>query len=235
MGNRSFVVGDIHGCNETFSRLLDVIGLSRTDTLYLLGDLVDRGPDSKGVIETIIQMLRGGLDIRPIRGNHEEMLLLAERTGVFEDLLEWLHNGGVATLRNYGVDHPKDIPSDHLAFLDGLPYYRMTSQYLFVHAGLDFSLGDPLSVAGRTAMLWTREDKVNSRKIGGRTLVTGHTTQSLEAIQRSLTTKHIVTDNGCCLGPEFSGKGKGNLVAVNLDTRELIVQPNVDGADHDHH
>jgi serine/threonine protein phosphatase 1 len=50
MGNRTFVVGDVHGCSKTFNRLLDVIGLEPTDTLYLLGDYIDRGPDSRGVI-----------------------------------------------------------------------------------------------------------------------------------------------------------------------------------------
>jgi len=174
MGNQTLVIGDVHGCSKTFNRLLDVIRLERTDTLYLLGDLIDRGPDSKGVIETIIQMQRDGFDIRPIRGNHEEMMLLAATTGVFEDLLEWLENGGNTTLMSYDVDHPKDIPREHLRFLEEIPYYRMTRKHLFVHAGLDFSLDEPLSAAGRTAMLWTRNDKVNSRKIGERTLVTGH-------------------------------------------------------------
>ncbi|MBC7948408.1 MAG: serine/threonine protein phosphatase, partial [Chitinophagaceae bacterium] len=115
----------------------------------------------------------------------------------------------------------------HLAFLEGLPNYRVTPQFLFVHAGLDFSLDDPLSVAGRTAMLWTRDGMVSSKKIGGRTLVTGHTIQTLDVIQRSVSTKHICADNGCCLGTGFT-EGKGNMVAVDLETRELIVQPNID-------
>jgi len=234
MGNRTFAIGDVHGCSKTFKLLLDAIGLYRTDRVYLLGDLIDRGPDSKGVIETILSMQHDGFDIRPLRGNHEDMLLLAERTGVFDDLLLWLHNGGDATLKGYSVDHPKDIPLEHLEFLDGLPYYRMTRQYLFVHAGLDFSLDEPLSVAGRIAMLWTRDGKVDSNKIGARTMVTGHTTHTLDAIKKSLTTKHILTDNGCHLGTGFT-EGKGNLVAVNLDTRELIVQPNIDEVDHGDH
>jgi serine/threonine protein phosphatase 1 len=234
MGDRTFVVGDVHGCSKTFERLLDVARLDRTDTLFLIGDLVDRGSDSKVVIEAIIQLQRDGFDIRPIRGNHEMMLISAARTGVFDDLLLWLHNGGDATLKSYGVSHPAEIPSEHLAFLEGLPYFRMTQEYLFVHAGLDFSLDDPLSVGGRTAMLWTRDSTVNPKKIGGRTLVTGHTTQTLDEIRKSLSTKHIWTDNGCHLGTGFT-EGKGNLVAVNLVTKELIVQPNIDGADRDHH
>ena len=235
MGNRTFVIGDIHGCSKTFNRLLDVIGLEPTDSLYLLGDYIDRGPDSRGVIETILRLQKDGFGVQPIRGNHEEMMLLAIRSGVFEDLLEWLENGGDATLNSYDADLPKDIPREHLRFLEELPYYRTTRQHLFVHAGLDFSLDEPLAIAGRVAMLWIRDGKVNSKKIGGRTLVTGHTKQSLDAIQRSITTKHILTDNGCHLGTEFSGKGKGNLVAVNLDTGELIVQPNIDGVSYDHH
>jgi len=228
----TYVVSDIHGCAQTFRRLLNDIGLERTeDVLIVNGDLIDRGPDSKGVIEAILQMQRDGFNIRPIRGNHEMMLLTATN-GVFDDLLLWLHNGGDATLESYGVDHPKDITREHLAFLEGLPYYRMTRQYLFVHAGLDFSLDEPLSIAGRIVMLWTRDEKVNSRRIGGRTLVTGHSTKTLAEIRKSLTTKHILTDNGCCLGAGFT-EGKGNLVAVNLDTGVLIVQPNIDEVDHD--
>lgn len=234
MGNRAFIVGDIHGCAQTFRRLLDVIGLDRSDILYLLGDYIDRGPDSRGVIETILRLLHDGFDVRPIRANHEEMMLLAVQSGVEEDLLEWLENGGTTTLISYGVSHPRDIPVVHLNFLEGLPYYRITPLYLFVHAGLDYSLDDPLSAAGRVAMLWTREARVNPRKIGGRTMVTGHTTRTLNEIRRSLSTNHIWTDNGCYLGTGFT-EGKGNLVAVNLDTGELTVQPNIDGADHDHH
>ena len=233
MCNRTFVVGDVHGCSKTLSRLLNVIGLEPTDTLYLLGDYIDRGPDSRGVIDILLVLQGDGFDIRPITGNHEQLLIVATQSEVFEDLEQWLENGGNTTLMSYGVDHPNDIPSEHPAFLEGLPYYRMTSQHLFVHAGLDFSLDDPLSVAGRTAMIRTRDAKVNSRKIGGRTLVTGHSTKTLDEIRNSLTSKHILTDNGCYLGTEFSGKGKGNLVAVNLDTGELIIQPCIDKVDYD--
>jgi serine/threonine protein phosphatase 1 len=194
----------------------------------LTGDFIDRGPDSRGVIDTIIQLLKDGFDIRPIRGNHEEMMLLAIQSEVFEDMLGWMENGGTQTLMSYGVDHPNDIPREHLRFMEEIPYYRMTEQYMFVHAGLDFSLDDPLSIAGRVAMIWTRDTEVNSRMIGGRTLVTGHMTQSLDAIKKSLSTKHMLIDNGCYLGSAFAAEGKGNLVAVNLDTREVIVQPNID-------
>src|SRR5690348_12378540 len=111
---RTLAIGDIHGCARTFRRLLEKVELDRADTLYLLGDLIDRGPDSKGVIEMILKLLEDGFDIRPIRGNHEELMLLAIRSGVFEDLLDWLENGGGSTLMSYGVDYPSDIPMEHI-------------------------------------------------------------------------------------------------------------------------
>lgn len=234
MENRTLVIGDVHGCSKTFNRLLDVIRLERTDTLYLLGDLIDRGPDSKGVIDTILQLQKDGFRLLSVLGNHESLALNAIETGVYEDYLDWEDNGGEETLKSYGVRTPKEIPTEHIEFMNSLPLYRMTDKLVFVHAGLDWALPDEFSKAGETAMLWSRSGKVIPKRIGGRTLVTGHTTRTLDEIRRSLTTKHILTDNGCHLGTGFT-EGKGNLVAINLDTGELTVQPNIDGADHDHH
>jgi hypothetical protein len=72
------------------------------------------------------------------------------------------------------------------------------------------------------------DEKVNARKIGGRTLVISHTKKTLAEIRRSLTSKHIMTDNGCVLGSEFNSKGQGQST-INLDTGEMIVRPNIDG------
>jgi serine/threonine protein phosphatase 1 len=203
MGNRAFVISDIHGCARTFNKLLDVIGLERTDSLFLLGDYIDRGPDSKGVIDQVLQLSKAGFIILVCKGNHEDMLLEAARSGVFESLLEWLEIGGTQTLTSFGVDHPQDIPEEHLQFLESLSLYHVTDQYVFVHACLDWTLPDVFSKAGEAAMLWSRSEKVIPSRIGGRTLVTGHTTQTLDAIQRSLNTKHIRIDNGCYLWTGF--------------------------------
>jgi len=224
MSKRSFAIGDIHGCARTLRQLLKVLGLAKTDTLYLLGDYIDRGPDSRGVIETILRMQEEGFDLRPIYGNHEEMLLLAIRSsGVFE-LIEWLEQGGAATLKSYGVSQPQDIPRAHLDFLESLPLFRMTDGFVFVHAGLDFTIDDPFSAAGRTAMLWDRSGKVVPAKIGGRKVVSGHCTQTLDEIRKGLKNNHLRIDNGCV----YPGlPGKGNLVALHLETGALIVQENI--------
>jgi serine/threonine protein phosphatase 1 len=226
MGNRTLVIGDIHGAALTFNRLLDVIEFERTDELYLLGDYIDRLDHSCGVIETILRLQRDGFQIRPILGNHEDMLLLAIRSGVFEDLLDWLENGGDATLKSYGVRHPQDIPEEHLQFFESLPLYRITDRFLFVHAGIDCSLADPFSASGRRHMLWDRSGIIDIGKLGGRRVVSGHSGRKLMDITKSLKKNHIRVD-GCIYGNRDNGYG--NLVAVDLDNLKLVAQPNIDG------
>jgi len=225
MNKCRFAIADIHGCNRTFNRLLEMIGLRCTDTLFLLGDLIDRGPDCKGVIETVIGLLAEGYDIRSCLGNHEDMMLQAVHKGIFEDLLEWLENGGDATLESYGVERPQYIPEAHLQFLESLPLYHVSDGFVFVHAGIDCTLADPFSPEGREYMLWDRTGKMDIGKLGGRRLVTGHSTRTLEEIRKSVRKNHLRIDNGCV----YTGfPDKGNLVALDLDSRELFVQANID-------
>lgn len=225
MGNRTLVVGDIHGAALTFKRLLEVIGLERTDELYLLGDYIDRGPDSCGVIETILQLQRDGFQIRPVLGNHEDLMLLAIRSGVFEDLLEWLENGGDMTLKSYGLCHPQHLPEEHLRFFESLPLYRVTEKFVFVHAGIDCTLTNPFSDSGKRHMLWDRSGVIDVGKLGGRRVISGHSTRKLLDIRKSLRGNHLRIDNGVYL---TGFPGKGNLVCVDLGTGELHTQPNLD-------
>lgn len=222
---RILCIGDIHGCRNTFVGLLEMIDLKPADTLYLLGDLIDRGPDSNGVIQTILTLIGQGYDIRAIQGNHEAMLLLAVQSGVFEDLLLWLENGGEATLRSYGVDHPSDLPRDHLHYLENLPLYRIADGFVVVHAGVDCTLADPFSESGRHHMLWDRSGIVDIGKLGGRKVVSGHSTRTLDDVRKSLRKSHLRIDNGVYLK---GATGKGNLLSVDLSTREMFVQPNID-------
>ena len=225
MSKRRFAIGDIHGCSKTFTRLLEALALQKTDVVYLLGDLIDRGPDSKGVIEAILSLLAAGYDIRCCLGNHEDMMLLAVHKGIFEDLLEWLENGGDTTLESYGVEHPQHIPEAHLQFLESLPLYHLTDGFVLVHAGVDCTLADPFSPAGREYLLWDRSGIMDIGKLGGRRLVSGHSTRKLKDLRKGIRKNHLRIDNGCV----FTGfPDKGNLVALDLDSGELFVQENID-------
>ncbi|HLF63763.1 MAG TPA: metallophosphoesterase, partial [Saprospiraceae bacterium] len=94
---RVFAVGDIHGCHQTFRKLLlDEIRIKKSDRIYCLGDYVDRGPDSKGVVDFILELRRSGYHIHTLRGNHEQLMMTSiESTENFE---LWELNGGSATL-----------------------------------------------------------------------------------------------------------------------------------------
>lgn len=222
--HRRFAIGDVHGCSRTLRKMVEeVLRLKPYDTLYLLGDYIDRGPDSLGALDYLLDLQVSGFDIRPLRGNHEEMLLRAVSDPSARNI--WYGNGGWGTMRELGIDSPESIPQRYIDFLAKLPYLLITKDYVFVHAGLDFQAHDPLRDTPTQFMIWSRSGQVDPAKLGGRTLVTGHTVTPLFAIRNSLATSHITIDNGCYSKGEICC---GALVALNLDTLELLVQENIE-------
>lgn len=222
--HRRFAIGDIHGCYKTLRKMVEeVLQLKQEDTLFLLGDYIDRGPDSVGVLDYLMKLHESGFDVRPIRGNHEEMLLDAVNDPAARSL--WYGNGGWGTLREFGVESPDLIPHRFLDFMTALPYILTTEGYVLVHACLDFRTINPLQDTSRQFMLWARDCQEDYGKIGGRTLVTGHCVTPLFTIKASLATHHIPLDNGCYDKGEISC---GALVALDLDSRELFVQENIE-------
>ncbi|NTV48953.1 MAG: serine/threonine protein phosphatase [Geobacteraceae bacterium] len=222
--HRRFAIGDIHGCCKTLKKMLEeVLRLRPVDTLYLLGDYIDRGPDSLGVLDYLLELQKSGFGIRLLKGNHEEMLLHAVADPAARKM--WYVNGGCTTMRELGVNSPEAIPHRYLDLLTDLSYILATEDYVFVHAGLDFHTNDPVRDTSPQFMIWSREGQAESAKLGGRILVTGHNVTPLFAIQDSLVTQHITLDNGCYLKGEF---GYGALVALDLDSLELLVQENIE-------
>src|SRR5947207_3525727 len=140
---RFYVVGDIHGCARELDALLEGLPLAGGDTLAFIGDYVDRGPDSRGVVDRLLA-LRARTDLRTIflKGNHEDMCLAyLGRAGSWGE--SWKMNGGGATLRSYGV--PADVagaaaaarfPAEHVAFFESLHMSFATDEFLLVHAGI---------------------------------------------------------------------------------------------------
>jgi len=222
MKPRHIVIPDIHGCERTLSRLLErVIRLQRSDTIFLLGDTIDRGPCSKEVLDTILTMQTNGYEIRSVRGNHEEMLINSCRDRSYFRM--WMINGGHATLKSFGVEDPCEIPPAYRRFLESFPFYIEYGDFIMVHATLNFRMPDPFE--DREAMLWSRSREAISSLIGGRRVIGGHTPVDMEEIRRSLTTDKIMLDNGCVYAGE---PGLGNLLALELETMTLYSQRNID-------
>jgi len=221
-----YAIGDVHGCCLTLRTMVeDLLRLEPDDTLFLLGDFIDRGPDSKGVLDYLLQLIRDrAYDIRPLMGNHEELCLKAAGGDSFARSI-WYDNGGWGTLKGFGVDRPEDIPKIYLDFMAAMPPVLVEPDYVFVHAGLDFTTIDPIRDSSSQVMLWSRSERVQPKNISGRTLLCGHTKTPFFAIRESLARTVICLDNGCY---DKGHIGYGSLVALNLDTRELLVKENCD-------
>lgn len=224
ISRRRFAIGDIHGCRKTLQRMVEgILQLDQHDTLFLLGDYIDRGPDSKGVLDYLIQLCESEYDIRPILGNHEAMLLNSAVNKSESHI--WYGNGGWATMHQFGADTPDQIPLIYRNFLRKMPYILTTNDYVFVHAGLDFRAPNPIKNSSSYSMLWSRGFWFDASKLEGRTLLTGHTMTPLFSIRDSLASHFICLDNGCFSKGEIS---YGSLVALDLDKRELLVQENIE-------
>ena len=200
--SRNLVISDIHSCLKTFQYLLEEsIFLTKEDKLYLLGDYIDRGPDSKGVIDHIISLTRNGYQVYPIKGNHEQLLLDSYNERPFAEQT-WLRNGGAITLESFHVSQAKKIPFEYISFFSSLRNYIELENFILVHAGFNFEINNPFD--DRESMLWIREYKVEPSKINYKILVQGHTPTSLENIKKSITdrknTYRIFLDNGCVYG-----------------------------------
>jgi len=221
-----YVIGDIHGGVKTLRALLAKIDLHQEDRLYLLGDYIDRGPDSKGVLDVILQLMDEGYDLRTVRGNHEDMLLQSVNGDNSDYLHCWMEGWGTETLKSFGVASPEELPIRYLRLLDQMPYLWSEENFIFVHAGLNMSADDPLTESSPVAMMWGGVGPFATDKLRGRTLVTGHRVHSLPLIKVSLLTNHFQLDNGAFtnMRPDL-----GNLVALNLDSLELVIQPWCDG------
>ena len=171
---RVIAIGDMHGCSVALGALLVAIQLQPEDHIIALGDVIDYGPDSRGVVAQLRELSKR-TKFTLLSGNHEEMLLnVIDRNW---ELDSWTRHGGDRTLASYGIDHPRDLPAEDLAFLRASQFYLETETHAFVHAGYYPNL--PLSETPSSALFW--EPPHPNRRwphYSGKTCVVGQTPQT---------------------------------------------------------
>ncbi|HEY7217183.1 MAG TPA: metallophosphoesterase family protein [Candidatus Binatia bacterium] len=179
-----YVVGDIHGCVDELRHLIETLPLARGDRLVFLGDYIDRGPDSSGVVSYLMSLQQQCDDIEFVflKGNHEDMLLsYLGLNGQHGDM--FLINGGRATLASYGLTPDRispphalsAIPAEHVRFFEGLKRYYSMDSFLCVHAGIH----PKKSLAEQTdeELLWIRNTFIFNSHGLPYTVLFGHTPQ----------------------------------------------------------
>jgi len=193
--NITVAIGDTHGELGKLTALMghvrDFLGAAARDARFVfLGDYVDRGPDSKGVLDYV----RALPDCVALLGNHETMLMEAY---VGEDDADWMAEYGEATCASFGVTQVKEIPQSYIAWMCTLPYYHQDGLRTFVHAGIDRRVSDMRLQLGQT-MVWIRDRFLDDRSRRGGFVVHGHT--PVDSTTPQLCRNRLNLDTGAVYG-----------------------------------
>jgi serine/threonine protein phosphatase 1 len=226
-GVRIYAIGDIHGRNDLLEMLLRKIdaddaarGGALTQIIFL-GDLVDRGDDSAGVIETAMALKASGRHVRFLMGNHEEVFVRACRVPDPKMTRFFLRIGGEATVLSYPITKAEYqtldmeqlatrlaslVPENHLQFIESFEDQIVIGDYVFVHAGI--KPGVPLSEQKPSDLRWIREEFVSQRGDLEKVVIYGHTIYD------------DVDERGSRVGIDTGAYASGKLTAIGLEGGE---------------
>jgi serine/threonine protein phosphatase 1 len=221
-----YVTTDLHGCLRTFRELVEhQLRLTPEDELYVLGDYVNKGPDSRGVLDYLMQLPGQGIRVQCLRGNHDQELLDAAR-GRTEQLWTSAADRQI-TLASFGVAQAADIPEPYLQWLEALPYQLDVPGFTLVHAGFDFRLPPDEMRQDPHTMMNIKQFTFDASRLQGRRLVHGHVPTPTAEVERMVEEKAgcIGLDTGCVYrhNPELH-----HLAALELNSFRLILQPNIE-------
>ena len=205
---RTIAIGDIHGCAAALSAILGAIQPTKEDTIVVLGDFVDYGPDSKGVISQLIE-LESRCQLVTLMGNHEEMMLAARER--FSEVRYWMRFGGEKTMRSYGIRGSWElVPKEHIRFIRKCRNYLETDSHIFVHASYLPNLS--MDQQSTTVMRWAFLESQNARPHHtNKRVIVGHTCQkSAEILDLGFV---VCIDTNCC--------GGGWLTALDVATGQI--------------
>jgi len=212
--SRLFTISDIHGCFKPFYELLiNTIKLTKSDQLILLGDYIDRGEQSKEVIDFIIDLNKERFNVSTLTGNHEVMLLDSYYNHELEPI--WLMNNGASTLMSFGIDDIRNIDNHYLDFFSSLEYYKIVGNIIFVHAGFNDQAINPF--ADKHSMIWEGRAFYQNPMLSEKTVIHGHRPNKISNLRKQIEEKArvISIDTGCVYENEM---GYGILTALEVNT-----------------
>jgi serine/threonine protein phosphatase 1 len=219
MRARTIAIGDVHGCARALEAQFAIIEPRPNDVIVTLGDYVNRGPDSRVVLDRLIELERR-CHLVPLLGNHDEMLLGLvgqARAGRSPLLISWLGMGGGATLESYGarrdslvVDDLARVPPEHVGFLRRCRDYHETDAHIFVHA--QYEPDRAMDKQPMEVLRWeSLRDNIPVPHVSGKRAIVGHSSQKSGEV---FDLGHLVCIDTYCYGG-------GWLTALDVDTDEI--------------
>jgi serine/threonine protein phosphatase 1 len=230
-----YAIGDVHGCLNALKLLIDKLikeeSFGFLDQIVFVGDYIDRGASSKGVIEYLIEFKKAYPNTEFLRGNHEDMFLgFFTRKGMYGEY--YLHNGGTEVLKEYKLDKyaqqkmsgvsykiPKEqiyekIPQAHREFVEATKFALEFSDIIFVHGGLN--IHKPIDKQTYEDVVWMRDPFLGSEHKFGKWVVHGHTPCHEVYFNKPY---EINLDTGCVFGDEIYG---GTLSCIKFDLGDIM-------------
>ena len=196
----TYAIGDIHGCYDHLLHLLSLCKIhsrGRASRFVFLGDYIDRGPDSRKVVDFLIRAeTLSPRQFVCLKGNHEELFSIAAADASDSQRMAWFQNGGEETMESYDVTDPSDIPERHRIWLSSRPVTWNDGKRLFVHAGI--RPGVPLDQQKERELLWIREPFLSSEIDHGVLIVHGHT--PTRSGWPDIRNNRVNLDTGACFG-----------------------------------
>lgn len=204
-----YTIGDIHGCYKEINTLINKLVLKNEDQLIFLGDYIDRGLNSKQVIDFLIELDKKHNCIF-LRGNHEQMFLDFIKKPTIENI--FIYNGGHKTLKSYQNGKNWDIPDEHVKFLNNTKLWYETDDYFFVHAGVPNKSLNEITKEDEDILLWVRDEFLNNEGFFEKMIIHGHTPTKTRKVE--FKDYRINIDTGCVFG--------GRLTCLKLPENKVI-------------
>lgn len=215
---RRLAISDIHGCADTFSALIEGIRLKKKDQLFIVGDAINRGPNSAAVLDFIIDLRTKHYQVYYLRGNHEQLVIRSERKSIEE------RKKLFKSLKSKNLLKAGEIKVKYLELLKSTYHYVELDQYYLVHGGFNLRLENPFEDS--ESMLNMKRFEGNRSLLNNKTVITGHSPTAIGTITKNLQLNKasICIDNGCI----NSKKGQGNLLCLELNSQQIILQKNIE-------
>lgn len=217
LNGKRYAISDIHGCSKTFKNLLRKIDFSKNDQLFLVGDLINRGPRSSKVLDHVLKLMETGFQVYFIRGNHEQMVLNSSKKRIGQRKRQF------QSLNSLSLLEGNKLNPVYKKLLKEAYHFIETEDYFLVHAGFNHKSESPME--DTYAMLNIRKFKAKKDFLKGKSIIIGHTPKTISFIKESIEKRKIHIDNGCV---NSSTEGQGKLLCFNLDSKEIIRQKNKD-------